>query len=165
MKKRNTGLILAIILCVWITETHAQNIHETTPASGGEATGSGGSVSYSVGQIVYQTNTSINYSEAQGIQQPYELSVTEISEEGNGFAGEISVFPNPTDGNLWVSYDNNGNQSINYQLTDIEGRLIYSNVHINQDVNINLCDLPAGAYFLLIFNEKNETKSFKIIKN
>jgi hypothetical protein len=45
------------------------------PQAGGEATGSGGSVSYSVGQVVYTTNTGINGSVAQGVQQPYEFQM------------------------------------------------------------------------------------------
>ncbi|MFT7299094.1 MAG: hypothetical protein ACI9WO_001916 [Sphingobacteriales bacterium] len=41
---------------------------ETVPATGGEATGNGGSSSYTVGQVVYTTNTGTNGSVAQGSQ-------------------------------------------------------------------------------------------------
>ncbi|MCB0409870.1 MAG: hypothetical protein KDD29_06595, partial [Flavobacteriales bacterium] len=48
---------------------------ENTVSSGGDALGVGGSASYSVGQVVYTTHTGVNGSIAQGVQQPYEISV------------------------------------------------------------------------------------------
>ena len=41
-----------------------------TVSSGGEATGAGGSLSYSVGQVVYTTNSGSTFISAQGVQQP-----------------------------------------------------------------------------------------------
>ena len=48
---------------------------QATTATGGNASGSGGTVAYSVGQIFYTTNTGTTGSEAQGVQQPYEISI------------------------------------------------------------------------------------------
>ena len=42
---------------------------QATTATGGNASGSGGTVAYSVGQIVYTTNTGSTGSVAQGMQQ------------------------------------------------------------------------------------------------
>ena len=46
---------------------------ESPTAAGGEATGSGGTASYSIGQVVYTTNTGTNGSVAQGVQQPFVI--------------------------------------------------------------------------------------------
>ena len=51
---------------------------ENTVASGGKATGSGGTVSYSVGQVVYTTNAGTNGSLSQGVQQPYVVSTLSL---------------------------------------------------------------------------------------
>ncbi|MGB4293795.1 MAG: hypothetical protein WBJ37_13065 [Bacteroidales bacterium] len=60
----------------FIKPLKAQN---TVTSAGGDASGSGGSVSYTTGQIVYTTVSSANNSVAQGVQQPWEISVvTEI---------------------------------------------------------------------------------------
>ncbi len=48
---------------------------EVIPASGGNATGSGGSVSYSAGQVFYSIITGETGSVAEGVRQPYEISV------------------------------------------------------------------------------------------
>ena len=68
-------LILSVtfLLGLGLTGLQAQ---EAVLASGGDTSGSGGSISYSVGQVVYTTNTGTSgYSVAEGVQQPYEISV------------------------------------------------------------------------------------------
>lgn len=72
MKYKKMKLSAIIILAMALTELKAQ---EAIPASGGNATGSGGSVSYSVGQVEYSSNTGSGGSVAAGVQQPYEISV------------------------------------------------------------------------------------------
>jgi len=59
-----TLVLLSVILAT--LQIHAQ---ESVNASGGDASGSGGSSSYSVGQVFYSNYTGANGSEAQGAQQ------------------------------------------------------------------------------------------------
>ena len=54
---------------------------EGISVSGGNATCNGGSVSYTIGQVVYTCNNGDEGSVAQGVQQPYEISV--VSSAGN----------------------------------------------------------------------------------
>lgn len=44
--------------------------------SGSNATGSGGSLSYSIGQVVYTTNSGSTFTSAQGVQQPTDATVS-----------------------------------------------------------------------------------------
>jgi hypothetical protein len=70
----NKLLQLTLLLLGFVLTAQAQ---QATTAAGGNATGSGGSVAYSVGQIVYTTHTGTTGSVAQGVQQTYEnLKVT-----------------------------------------------------------------------------------------
>ncbi len=48
---------------------------ETITSAGGNTTGSAGSVSYTVGQIIFSTFSGANGSVIQGVQQPYEISI------------------------------------------------------------------------------------------
>ncbi len=68
---------------------------QAVPASGGDAVGSGGSSSYTVGQVLYTTNSGANGSVAQGIQQPYEIS-TLVGLEVTEINLKLSAYPNPT---------------------------------------------------------------------
>ena len=48
---------------------------QVTNATGGDASDIGGTFAYSIGQIVYTTNTSTNGSLTQGVQQPFKISI------------------------------------------------------------------------------------------
>jgi hypothetical protein len=50
-------------------------MQNTIPAAGGNAKGSGGSASFTVGQIFYTKLSGTNGTVIQGIQQPYEISM------------------------------------------------------------------------------------------
>jgi hypothetical protein len=50
-------------------------MQNTIPAAGGNAKGSGGSASFTVGQIFYTKLSGTNGSVVQGIQQPHEISM------------------------------------------------------------------------------------------
>ena len=73
----------------------AQNAQETIPASGGEATGTGGTVSYTIGQLVYTNPTTASGSLNQGIQQSIEF-VTLSNPELTALTLKAVTYPNPT---------------------------------------------------------------------
>jgi hypothetical protein len=62
---------VALILCGFFT-TMVQ-AQEANTAAGGNASGSGGTAAYSVGQIVYSTQTGANGTVAEGVQQTYDF--------------------------------------------------------------------------------------------
>ncbi|MDY2585962.1 T9SS type A sorting domain-containing protein [Winogradskyella aquimaris] len=61
-------LLIAYFLCISLSMFSQENIS----TSGGEATGSGGAVSYSIGQVVYSTYIGSNGTLSEGVQQPQE---------------------------------------------------------------------------------------------
>ena len=81
MRYRQVKLIAILLLGLGLIELQAQ---EAIPASGGDASGSGGSVSYSIGQVVYQTHTCTSGSVAEGVQQSFEILVVTAIEEAKG---------------------------------------------------------------------------------
>lgn len=70
MKKK----LLYLLLLVGFT-SQAQ---VATVSSGGNATGAGGSLSYSIGQIIYTTNSGSTFTSAQGVQQPTDAAVSDV---------------------------------------------------------------------------------------
>ncbi|RLD56213.1 MAG: T9SS C-terminal target domain-containing protein, partial [Bacteroidetes bacterium] len=87
MKIRN--FMIVALLFLGLSNLQAQ---EVIPATGGEASGSGGSASYTVGQVVYTTNTGTNgNSVSQGVQQPYEISVVTGIAEAKDINLEVSA--------------------------------------------------------------------------
>jgi type IX secretion system substrate protein/beta-propeller repeat-containing protein len=79
----------------------------------------------------------------------------------------FNVYPNPSTGTLTVNYSSKEITSLNVQLTNIEGEIIYSeqkqlNGIYNQ--NLDFSSLAKGIYFLEIITNK-ETLVKKIILN
>lgn len=52
---------------------HLANAQSNIVAGGGDASGSTGSVSYSIGQIDFQYRSSADYSVSEGVQQTYSF--------------------------------------------------------------------------------------------
>jgi hypothetical protein len=151
--------IIAFLLFIGLTAQAQQ----ATTAAGGNASGSGGTVAYSVGQIVYTTNTGTTGSVAQGVQQPYEIS--SISGIENPYINlELSAYPNPTTDYLTLKIVNWELSSLNFQLYDISGKLIETRKILSSTEKIKLSNLPTATYFLKVTNNNNQIKTFKIIK-
>ena len=136
---------------------------QATTASGGNASGSGGTVAYSVGQIVYATNTGTTGSLAQGVQQPYEISIL-LGIDNHSINLELTAYPNPTTNYLKLNVGKAELSTLNFQLYDISGKLIENRKIISSSETIAMENLPNGIYFLKITNNNNEVKTFKIIK-
>jgi hypothetical protein len=157
--KHKTTLMSVAFLLLGLEGLQAQ---ESLTASGGDATGAGGSSSYSVGQVVYTTNTGSNGSVAQGVQQPYEISVTTGVNETT-INLELSVYPNPTTDYLTLKVEKT--EGLSYQLYDLQGKVIASKTVNGTSTNISLEEQPTATYFLNVVNNTQVVKTFKIIKN
>ena len=161
MKKMKTVALLLLVF--GITTAQAQ---QAITATGGNASGSGGTIAYSVGQIVYTTYTGATGSVAQGVQQPYEISIVEV--EDHQISLNMQAYPNPTTDYLTLNVGAStslSNESMSYEIYNISGKLIESRKIISSTETISMANLPSATYFLKVSNNNNEVKTFKIIKN
>ena len=141
------------------------NAQEATTTSGGEATGSRGNSSYTVGQTNYTTMSGTNGFVAQGVQQPYETSVVTAIDGTENIKLYIKAFPNPTTNMLVLSIDNHEYKKLTYQLFDISGKMLLKSIITENETTIDLGSYPASTYLLRIMDGNKELKNFKIIKN
>ena len=155
-------LSTVLLLCIGVFGLQAQQVVTT---SGGNASGSGGSVSYPIGQIVYTTNTGTNGSAAQGVQQPYEISVVTGIEEAKDISLEIVVYPNPATDFVKLKIKNYEVKNLRYQLYDINGSLLKDNKVEGNETNIVMSNFLPATYFLKVTDNNKVIKTFKIIKN
>ena len=160
---KNKSKPLAILLSglLWVSFAQAQ---QSANATGGDASGSGGTAAYSVGQIVYTTNTATTGSVAQGVQQPYEISI--VSGIDNHTVNiELSAYPNPTTDYIKLKVEGEKFEDLNYTLVDITGKLIASEKITSSTEIIGMENLASACYLLRVTNNNKELKTFKIIKN
>lgn len=158
---KNTALLFLSFLFSFSMK--AQTSHQVLSASGGDATGIGGSAAYSVGQIVYTTSTGTTGSVAQGVEQAYEIYSVGIKETALNIS--LSVFPNPTSDFLTLKVEDYNNETLSFDLLDEQGKLILNEQITNQDTQIAMSTLARGAYFINIVQTNKQIQTFKIIKN
>lgn len=159
--KAFTGL-LCTVFCLCAFSVQAQ---QSTNSSGGQANGTGGSVSYSVGQSFYQTHSSQTHSIATGVQQPFEISVVTAIENTQGNLLEFAAFPNPVIETLNLKTNLQDFSSLRLQLYDSTGKIIFSEAITANEMKLNMQGCHSGIYFLSVFENNQLLKSFKIIKN
>jgi len=162
MWKNKLKSSMVLLFAIGLTGLQAQ---EVISASGGNASGSGGSASYSVGQMVYTTNTGTNGSVAQGVQQPYEISVIIAIEEAIGITLQCSAYPNPTTDYLTLEVKEFNLSALTFQLYDMTGKLLQNEKISGAQTSIVMNNLVPATYFVKVIQGNKEIKTFKIIKN
>jgi len=161
MKPIEYGQIALLIFWLAIRSVNAQNGAVT---AGSDAIGVNGSVAWSVGQVTYSNNTSLDASETQGVQQPYELYIT-ASTENNSFDFNLKLYPNPTKDFVILQLQDFNNDHLLYQLFDLYGNPLNTNKIVNMRTYIALNQYSSSTYLLKVMSNKQIIKSFKIVKN
>lgn len=132
-------------------------------SSGGNIIGSNGNISYTIGQVIYTTYIGNNSSMSQGVQQPFEIQ-TLLGSENFNIDLQLSVYPNPTANWLTLDVKNISRDNLQYQLFDLNGKLIISDAIKTQITRFQLENYPTSIYLLQILENNKKIKTYKIIK-
>lgn len=160
LKRKIYGILF---LCgFWIEVVQGQ---EAIPVTGGSAIGSGGSVSYTVGQNAFSAFSGNYGSIIQGIQQPYEISTVTRTENVSEMILNCIIYPNPTRSIISLSMESLECENIKFQLFDLNGILIREQKIESKEIDISMNNLSPSTYFLKVIKDKKAVKTFKIIKN
>ena len=154
-----TLTVIAFTICVL-----SSSAQEVVSSAGGEAKGSGGTVSYSIGQIFYSTHTGTAGTVAEGVQQPYEISVVTSIIEAEGIDLVISAFPNPVTDHLILRVEEYDPQNLSFQLFDVSGKMVQIGKVVEYQTIIDMTGHPSAVYLLKILDKESEIKTFRIIK-
>ena len=162
MQNKRLKLGAVLLLGLGLTGLQAQT---SVNAAGGKATGGGGTVAYSVGQVVYTSNTGTNGSVAQGVQQAFEISVVTGIEEAKGINLSVSAYPNPTTDYLTLEVKDVELLNLHFQMYDMNGKLLQIEKITGNQTSIVMSNLVPANYFVKVIQGNKEVKTFKIIKN
>ena len=156
------GKIKSILVIMLFLNGITLNAQESVTAAGGNAESNSGSVSYSVGLVVYTTTIEADGSVARGLQHAYEIYSLDVDEMIKNIS--LSVFPNPTSDFLTLRIPDDNIEKISYQLYDLTGNLIESrSIHSDQSL-IDMSKLSSAVYFIHILKGNERIQSFKVIK-
>lgn len=161
MKQKKISFTVLLLLAMGITTLRAQ---QSSNAAGGDATGAGGSASYSVGQPVYTYNTGTFGSSNQGVQQPYEFFITGI-DENKDVSLSLAVFPNPTQAAVHLKVENQDLSGLSFEVYDVTGKLLLSQKISNTLTSVPMQTLASATYYLKVLNKQKAVKTFTLIKN
>lgn len=159
MKQPQIVWVAAVLLFGLCPASYAQ---EGATAAGGDASGSGGTVAYSVGQVAYTGNTGSTGSVSQGVQQAYRISSAGVGEPGIQL--RVAAYPNPTTDWLVLDVENDDFQDLAYQLFDLNGKRLSGDRLTGPKTNISMLTLVPATYYVTISRGKTLVKTFTIIK-
>lgn len=159
--RKTHSIVFMLCLTALVFNLQAQ---EAIPASGGEASGSGGTASYSIGQVVYSTSNGSNGSVAEGVQLPYQITVISgLDTEHINL--KCTAYPNPASDHLYLSLENFDEKGLEYCLIGPTGNVLDLQKIKADHTRISLSELSPATYFLKISESGKELKTFKIIKH
>lgn len=159
MKNKKNLLLLAVLIAGGL-EMSAQ---QATTTSGGEATGTGGTQSFSVGQVFYSQISSSSGSVNQGVQQSYVIS-TSLEHPDDLIQLELLAYPNPTQDYLHLKIEGQESKELRFRMLDLKGQILETGSAFN-GTTINVQDYARSIYFLQIIESDQVIQSFKIVKN
>lgn len=139
-------IISAVVLLLFSMGLLAQ---EAIVSSGNEASGTGGSASFSVGQVAYVTLEAENGSVAQGVQQVFDVTISSSPEILMDEASML-VFPNPSSSSITIELNTPSFTSAEVRIVDAHGKPWLIDQLQSIRSRIDLSALPAGSYFLVL---------------
>jgi len=151
---------MLLSLLVFFGTAQAQ---ESVNAAGSDATGTGGTVAFSIGQCFYSSSYIVTGSVNEGVQQVYDIIPVGNKENTNGI--NLTMFPNPTSGNFTLAIKSPDQSIFSYQILDMQGKLLFTKEINSPEMGISISELPVANYILNVLNSANQlVQSFKISK-
>lgn len=120
------------------------------------------SISWTLGETIIPTFQNGNLILTHGFQQ--QLIVTAIEENLEDLV-KVTVYPNPASDNINIRFEEPLDREVTIQLLNSQGKLVKNDVMevSTLEKQLNLQDLPAGAYFLKLIKDKS-SNVYKVVK-
>ncbi len=153
-----------VLLLITNFIANAQSISPQVFGSAGNYYAVGGnSLSFTIGESLTTTLTNSSYKITQGFQQPSYMA-TAITEVENPVY-DLTIYPNPTSNVITIL--NNGNIFSNNTklfLIDVLGRKLIEQQLNSEQTIIDLQQIVAGTYFIVIDENGFDSFTHKITK-
>ena len=141
---------IVLSLLFYSFQLSAQTVVSST---GGNQKGSGGSVSFTIGEVVVALSSGQGGGMSAGVQQPYEFFILGGEEYRDT---DLKVGPNPTTDFLILTVNNFSLSGMRYVLYNINGQFIQSGDIGVSDTRVYMQDYPPSIYILKVLERKNE---------
>jgi hypothetical protein len=133
---------------------------EVVATQGDSYTNSNGSVDFTIGEVVINTESNGATDITQGFHQ---TNWNFVGLDDYAPLYEVSVFPNPVETSLNIkapSFEN-----VTYTIYDATGRIVAQNKLVGDLTIVEVSALAPGAYSLILLGKnQNKLKTFKLVK-
>lgn len=167
IKKQLTIRFTAILFLICLSG-FTSNAQSTFPTLGGDVIGSGGSLSYTVGQLAVSFDKQkamnaevVKTSLYEGVQQTYsveELRIVDVQP----IETCIHIYPNPSTDRVTVTIENIV-ENMHLELYTVNGQLLQREPVCGTEQTIDIKDYPSGSY-LLRLSVGDKENNYRIIK-
>ena len=150
---KNTLLFFSLLTSVCVSA------QEVVVTQGDSYTNSNGSIDFTIGEVVINTGSDGSNDLTQGFHQ---TNWNFVSIEDHVPSYEATIFPNPTSDVLNIrtsSFEN-----VTYTLYDARGKLVIQDKLSSAQTPIQVSQLAPGAYSLILNNDAQKLKTFRLIK-
>lgn len=110
------------------------------------------SLSWTMGEVVSETDAYSNGYLTQGFQQPTSIVITSVDNVSS--TGNVSAYPNPFTSSFNVK-NNDGGKALQLQLTDMTGKVIVTKNMSAGEQEFNMDNYANGIYFLRVYDTNN----------
>lgn len=136
---------------------------EATVSSGGDASGTNGTVSYTIGQIDYEYRTGSDGNITEGVQQIVVEPTSSLDENQTNIV--LNAYPNPAYDHIVIETSaTSGSENVSYKMYDTKGKLVKEGRISSEKTTVDVTELVGANYFLKVTQGNELIKSFKILK-
>jgi len=155
MKKTKKIIIILFLLNISIGYGQVNIKKSSVSTVGGSATVGSTSLTYAIGEVAVQENTQGNTHLSEGFIGPDILQALGV-EEFSELQG-VKIYPNPVADYIHIDLSQSGNYRM--YLFDLNGKLINDYQTVEDTYDINVENLQAAVYLLIIVDNEHKLKS------
>ena len=148
--------IAGVVLCAGLRAQQA-----VVPA-GGDATGQGGSLAWTLGQVDPIFIGTPAGTVAQGVQQPVEFLI--LSAPGSNAPVPVTATPNPANEGISLHVDAPPGDAQHYELRDAYGALLARGRITGRNTFIPLAHLPSATYVIRVLSGSGASAALRVVK-
>lgn len=147
----------------WFAYTGAQG-QESIVTTGAIGSGNGGTLNYSIGQMVYTNTLGSTGTLTNGVQQAYEFSIGTSLKHVKGMPIECVVYSTPNTDVVVLKIERFQQNPLSYRLYDLQGKLLERRSVVSLETSINMGQRPSATYLLTVTQKDKIVQTIRISK-
>ena len=137
----------------------AVSAQEVVSTQGESYSNSSANIDFTIGEVIIATGTDGTNDITQGFHQT-NWNFLGVEDFAPNF--KATIFPNPTSD--FLNIKTSVFENVTYTLYDAKGKLVLQNILFAEQTPIQVSQLAPGEYSLILNNETQNLKTFKLVK-